>query len=92
MLTPGELTGGRRISVTGTIDLDGTVGVVGGVAQKSAAAADSGAEVMIVPTGEEETAKRLGYDLEIIGVADLDEALAALESVGGDPLPPVSMG
>jgi Lon-like protease len=92
VLTPGELTGGRRISVTGTIDLDGTVGVVGGVAQKSAAASDSGAEVMIVPTGEEETAQRLGYDLEIIGVADLDEALAALESIGGDPLPPTPIG
>ena len=42
VLTEGELTGGRRIAVTGTIGRDGTVGVVGGVAQKSAAAADVG--------------------------------------------------
>lgn len=87
VLTEGDLTGGRRVAVTGTIEPDGSVGLVGGVAQKSAAAAAAGAEVMLVPTNEEAEAQRLGYDLEVVGVADLDEALAALEALGGDPLP-----
>ena len=38
-LTPGNLTGGKKVAVTGTIDGDGTVGEVGGVPQKAVAAA-----------------------------------------------------
>ena len=30
-LTPGSLTGGKKVAVTGTMDLDGNVGEVGGV-------------------------------------------------------------
>lgn len=87
VLTEGDLTGGRSVAITGTIDLRGGVGPVGGVAQKSAAAAAAGAEILIVPSGEEAEAQRLGYDLEVIGVDTLEEALTALESIGGDPLP-----
>jgi predicted ATP-dependent protease len=39
------------IYITGTINPDGTVGVVGGVAQKALAAADSGASKFLVPQG-----------------------------------------
>ena len=51
-----------------------------------------GVEHFLVPTaqGEEqiERAREIaGDDLEIIPVATLDEALAALERLGGDPLP-----
>ena len=31
-LTPGDLTGGKRVAVTGTIDPDGDVGEIGGIA------------------------------------------------------------
>ena len=48
-LTPGNLTGGKKIAVTGTIEPDGTVGDVGGVAQKTVAARAAGARLMIVP-------------------------------------------
>ena len=34
-LTPGALTGGKRVAVTGTIAPDGSVGAVGGVEQKA---------------------------------------------------------
>ncbi len=34
-MTPGDLTGGRRVAVTGTINADGSVGEVGGVEQKA---------------------------------------------------------
>ncbi|MBA2280206.1 MAG: PDZ domain-containing protein [Acidimicrobiia bacterium] len=87
VLTPGDLTGGHRIAVTGTIRTDGTVGDVGGVVQKAAAAADSGADVMLVPRGEEAEALANPHGMQIIAVDDLDDALRALESVGGAPLP-----
>ena len=45
-LTPGNLTGGKKVAVTGTIDLDGNVGEVGGVPQKTAAALDAGAQAL----------------------------------------------
>lgn len=87
VLSEGDLTGGLRVAVTGSIEPDGTVTPVGGVAQKIVAAAGAGADVLIVPAGEEAEAKRNPHGLEVIGVADLDEALAALERLGGDPLP-----
>jgi PDZ domain-containing protein len=57
-LTPGELTGGRKVAVTGTIEIDGRVGDVGGVAQKTSAVKAAGADVFLVPAGEYEVAKQ----------------------------------
>lgn len=84
-LTPGELTGGKKVAVTGTIAPDGTVGDVGGVTQKTAAAIARGASYFLVPPGEFAAAtKRAGHKLTVIKVATLDEALAALQRIGGD--------
>lgn len=88
-LTEGELTGGIEIAVTGSMSVDGRVGSVGGVPQKAAAVRDMGIEVFIVPRalGDDvlaEVEARAGDDLQIIPVADLEEALAVLETLGGD--------
>ena len=93
-LTPGELTGGRNIAVTGTIELDGTVGAIGGLRQKASAVAQAGVDVFLVPAAQGEAdierARRAGGDgLLIIPVATVDEALAALEEHGGVPIDPV---
>ena len=48
-LTPGNLTGGKRVAVTGTISTDGTVGAVGGVEQKAITARHNDVSLMIVP-------------------------------------------
>ncbi len=91
-LTRGELTGGRRVAATGTIALDGTVGRVGGTVQKAVAVRDAGYEVFLVPADERaEIAGRVGDDVEVIGVATLQDALDALASLGGGfqaPQPP----
>ena len=84
LLTEGELTGGNRVAVTGTITGGGTVGSVGGVAQKAAAAEDEGAAMFIVPIDRVEDAESTTSTLDIVGVSSLDEALAALASLGGD--------
>jgi PDZ domain-containing protein len=90
--TEGELTGGNNIAVTGTINLDGTVGAIGGLRQKASAVSQAGVDVFIVPAaqGEKDIAAAQeagGDDLTIIPVKTLDEALAALRELGGDPLP-----
>jgi PDZ domain-containing protein len=90
-LTPGELTGGQNVAVTGTIELDGSVGAIGGLRQKASAVAQAGVDVFLVPAaqGEEdiERARLAGGDgLRIIPVANVDEALAALEELGGTPI------
>jgi PDZ domain-containing protein len=91
-LSPGDLTGGDDVAVTGEINLDGTVGAIGGLAQKVSAVRQVGVHHFLVPAsqGEEQIARARaigGDDVEIIPVATLDEALAALERLGGDPLP-----
>ena len=92
-LTPGELTGGGNVAVTGTMELDGTVGAIGGLRQKASAVAQAGVDVFIVPLaqGEEDiaAARRSGGDgLRIITVETLEDAIQVLESLGGDPIPP----
>ncbi|MET0458009.1 MAG: S16 family serine protease, partial [Ilumatobacteraceae bacterium] len=91
-LSPGDLTGGDDVAVTGEINLDGTVGAIGGLAQKVSAVRQVGVKHFLVPAaqGDEQIARARqigGDDVEIIPVATLDEALAALQRLGGDPLP-----
>ena len=85
-LTPGALTGGRTVAVTGTITPVGTVGPVGAVAQKVVAARRAGAEVMLVPGSAYAEALRHRGTMAIVPVGTLTEALAALLEAGGDPL------
>ena len=85
VLTPGELTGGHRVAVTGTMALDGTVGPVGGAAQKAITVRDAGYEVFLVPSDElDEVEATVGDDLQVIAVDTLAEALEALGSLGGN--------
>lgn len=97
-LSPGDLTGGANVAVTGTIGLDESVGAIGGLAQKVNAVFQHGVDVLLVPASQPELADEEGRQrledagrgrVEIIPVATLDEALAALEDLGGDPLVPV---
>ncbi len=84
-LTPGSLTGGKTVAVTGTIDLDGTVGEVGGVHQKTLAAIGAGATLMITPSGEYRDAISASRGRIRVEKADtLDQALRVLDRVGGN--------
>jgi PDZ domain-containing protein len=69
------------------MDLDGNVGEVGGVRQKTAAAIDAGAKLMLVPRAEVKQAReRAGDDLTVVGVDTIDQALHALREHGGAPV------
>ena len=82
-LTDGELTGGRNVAVTGTIDADGNVGQVGGVAQKTVTARKAGSIAFLVPPEEEKDAKKFAGKMQIIPVKTLADALEALHRLGG---------
>ncbi|HEV3365458.1 MAG TPA: PDZ domain-containing protein [Acidimicrobiia bacterium] len=82
-LTEGELTGGRNVAVTGTIDAAGNIGQVGGVTQKTVTARDAGAIAFLVPPEEEKDARKFAGKMEIIPVRTLADALAALHRLGG---------
>ncbi|WEO97135.1 S16 family serine protease [Streptomyces sp. FXJ1.172] len=78
----GDLTGGRSIAGTGTIDADGTVGAVGGVALKTQAAQRDGATVFLVPKAECSDAKaELPAGLRLVPVTTLKGAVNALTTL-----------
>ncbi|SEG78782.1 PDZ domain-containing protein [Actinacidiphila yanglinensis] len=78
----GDLTGGRVIAGTGTIDGSGKVGAVGGVPLKERAAVRDGATVFLVPRGEcSDATAELPGGLKLIPVTSLDSALSALSAV-----------
>lgn len=86
-LTPGALTGGRRIAVTGEMNDDGTVGAVGGVVQKVSAVKRAGVKLFIYPAATPEAEQRemrrvAGDDLELRPVATLDDAVDLLAPNG----------
>jgi PDZ domain-containing protein len=88
-ITPGALIGNRRIAGTGTIDASGNVGVIGGLQQKLAGAADAGATVFLVPAGNCRDLAGISTQLTVIRVDTLHDAIDAIESLdhGSKALP-----
>ncbi|WP_406861190.1 S16 family serine protease [Streptomyces sp. HUAS MG47] len=79
----GELTGGKIVAGTGTIDADGAVGAVGGVSLKTQAAGRDGATVFLVPKAECDDAEaELPKGMRLIPVSTLDDAVASLTALG----------
>lgn len=86
-LTPGSLTGGHEVAITGQIAPNGEVVEIGGARQKAVAARRAGATLMIVPRGDLPDAREGAGRMRVVGVSSLDGALSALESIGGAPVP-----
>jgi len=84
-LTPGSLTGGHAIAGTGEIEPDGTVGPIGGIAQKIAGARDEGAELFLVPA--DNCAAALDADpgdMRLMRADSMSDVVDALESYADD--------
>ena len=77
MLNLSDLSRGDVIAATGTIDVGGDVGPVGGVDAKSAAVQEAGADLFFVPQQEVDHVDAEG--VEVRGVSDLGDALEVLE-------------
>jgi PDZ domain-containing protein len=89
-LEPEDLTGGKIIAGTGTIDDDGNVGPIGGIPQKLVGAKSAGAKIFLVPKDNcAEALKNAVSGLPMAEVATVDDALTALKTFtsGGTPKP-----
>lgn len=87
-LTPGALTGGAAVAGTGTIAEDGSVGPIGGIQQKIVAAADSGAEVFLVPPGNCDAAAAVADQVEemrLVRAPTMHSAVESIEAYANDP-------
>ncbi len=83
-ITDNDLTKGRIIAGTGTIDASGNVGEIGGVIYKLAGAKKNGADVFLCPSANYEEAynyaKKHNINIPIISLDTFDEAVSYLES------------
>ena len=78
-LIPEDITNSMIVAGTGTIEIDGSVGPVGGIKQKIIAAKRAGAELILVPVANFEEAKQFETDkTAIVAVDSFDEALAVI--------------
>jgi Lon-like protease len=73
---------GHRVAATGEMQLDGSVAPIGGVKQKTYGVREAGADVFLVPAGENaQEARRYAGPLRIIPVRNLSQALHALATL-----------
>ena len=80
LLTPDDLTAGRDIAGTGTLECDGGVGPIGGIQQKVAGARARGAEIFLAPLANIEEARAVADGIEVVPIATFDDAI---EYLGG---------
>ncbi|TMR94296.1 PDZ domain-containing protein [Nonomuraea basaltis] len=81
-LTPGELTGGKKIAGTGTVQPTGKVGAIGGIQQKMVGARDSGATVFLTPADNcAEAMKAVPDGLRLVRADTLHDAVTALDAL-----------
>ena len=78
-LTDNDITNSNVIAGTGTIEIDGSVGPVGGVKQKVIAAKRAGATLILVPTANYDEAESFQDDkTTIIAIETFDNALEVI--------------
>lgn len=83
-LTKEDITRGRKIVGTGTIEADGSVGEIDGVKYKLNGAVRAKADIFLVPAGRNyeeaiEEKRKKNYNIEIISVKSFSEALEKLD-------------
>lgn len=85
-LVEEDITNGKKIAGTGTIDINGNVGSIGGVPYKIKGAVKDKIKYFLIPSGEnyEEAIKiknENNYDINIYPVSTFDEALEILKKL-----------
>jgi PDZ domain-containing protein len=81
-LTPGDLTGGKFVAGTGTIDDSGKVGPIGGIEMKTVGARNKGAQYFLTPAENcKAAAKDTPSGLTLVKVNTIDDALGALKDI-----------
>lgn len=81
-MTPGDLTGGKKIAGTGTIDEQGTVGPIGGIRQKMIGSRSDGAEYFLAPSANcDEVTGHIPEGLQVVKVDSLSDAISSVEQI-----------
>lgn len=81
-LTPGDLTGGKKIAGTGTIDAAGLVGPIGGIRQKLVGARRAGASYFLAPADNcTEVRTHVPAGLRVVRIGDLAQARSAVQAI-----------
>lgn len=84
-ITSEDITKGKKIMGTGTIDKDGKVGIIGGVKYKLLGAYDEGAEVFICPKENYEEALKVKneekMDIILLSAETFEEGLEKLRQI-----------
>lgn len=84
-ITEEDITKGKKIMGTGTIESDGRVGEIGGVKYKLIGAVKNGADVFICPVKNYEealnTAKKKNYNIKIISAETFQDALDKIKAL-----------
>jgi PDZ domain-containing protein len=74
---------GRRVAATGEIGIDGSVGPVGGIKQKTIGAREAGIQLFLVPAGDNaREASRYAGGMRIAPVRSFQQALQVLATTG----------
>lgn len=81
-LTPGDLTGGKFVAGTGTIDDAGKVGPIGGINMKLVGARDAGARYFLTPDDNCASAAADTPDgLTLVRVKTIEDATKSMEQI-----------
>ncbi|MFI9050338.1 PDZ domain-containing protein [Streptomyces sp. NPDC053427] len=81
-LTPGNMTGGKFVAGTGTIDDKGNVGPIGGISMKTVGARSKGAQFFLTPKDNcAAAAKDTPQGLTLVKVATIGDAVKALKKI-----------
>ncbi|MEV7972594.1 PDZ domain-containing protein [Cellulomonas sp. NPDC089187] len=82
-LTPQDEANGAHIAGTGTMELNGDVGAIGGIRQKMAGALRDGASWFLAPADNcDEVVGHIPDGLQVTRIDTLSEARAAVEAIG----------
>lgn len=76
-----DITKGKKIAGTGTIDLEGNIGMIDGIEQKVLAAERNGSEIFFVPEENYDNARKVARDIELVSLKTIDDALNYLEKI-----------
>lgn len=81
-LTDEDITKGKKVVGTGTIDTLGNVGEIGGIKHKLMAADSKNADIVFVPKENYKEAKQIkdkkNYNFELVSISDFDDAIEYL--------------
>lgn len=90
-LVEEDITKGHKIAGTGTINMNGEIGPIGGISQKVVAADQAGADIFFAPNEKGaknsnyreavKTAKKIGTKMKVVPVDTFDDALRYLQAL-----------